>query len=91
VAAELMELVKDRAWLVKMTNAINQHWQKRSAAKKNLLAKGVTDRHSKIGTKALAESGRETLNVWGRAVFPHSHFAISFGLNRCGQMRKFKL
>jgi hypothetical protein len=31
--AELMELVKDRAWLVKMTNALNEHWRKNNAAK----------------------------------------------------------
>jgi hypothetical protein len=32
-ASELLELVKDRAWLVKMTNAINQHWQKNNVRK----------------------------------------------------------
>ena len=34
-ASELLELVEDRAWLGKVTNALNQHWQKRNAAKKN--------------------------------------------------------
>jgi hypothetical protein len=34
-ASELLEQVKDRAWLAKVTNALNQHWQKRNAAKKN--------------------------------------------------------
>ena len=34
-ASELLELVKDRAWLAKVTNALNQHWQRRNAAKKN--------------------------------------------------------
>ena len=34
-ASELLELVKDRAWLGKVTNALNQHWQKRNAARKN--------------------------------------------------------
>ena len=34
-ASELLELVQDRAWLAKVTNAVNQHWQKRNAAKKN--------------------------------------------------------
>jgi hypothetical protein len=34
-ASELLELVEDRAWLAKVTNALNQHWQKRNAAKKN--------------------------------------------------------
>jgi hypothetical protein len=33
--SELLELVKDKAWLVKVTNAVNQHWQKNNAAKKN--------------------------------------------------------
>jgi hypothetical protein len=36
--AELLELAKDKAWLVKVTNAVNQHWQKNNAAKKNLPA-----------------------------------------------------
>ena len=39
-ASELLEQVKDRAWLAKVTNALNQHWQKRNAAKKNRPAKG---------------------------------------------------
>jgi hypothetical protein len=34
-ASELLELVKDRAWLAKVTNALNQHWQRRNVAKKN--------------------------------------------------------
>ena len=32
---ELLEQVQDRAWLAKVTNALNQHWQKRNAAKRN--------------------------------------------------------
>jgi hypothetical protein len=31
--ADLLELAKDRAWLVKITTAINQHWQKQNAKK----------------------------------------------------------
>jgi len=31
---ELLEQVEDRAWLAKVTNALNQHWQKKNAAKK---------------------------------------------------------
>ena len=34
----LLELIKDRAWLAKVTNALNQHWQSKNARKKNLLA-----------------------------------------------------
>jgi hypothetical protein len=39
--AELLELTKDRAWLVKVSNAVNQHWQKNNASKK----KTSTDGH----------------------------------------------
>ena len=35
---ELLELVKDRSWLAKVTNALNQHWQARNAARKTGLA-----------------------------------------------------
>jgi hypothetical protein len=31
--AEILEAAKDRAWLVKMTAAINTHWQKQNAKK----------------------------------------------------------
>jgi len=31
--ADLLELAKDRSWLVKLTNTINQHWQKKNARK----------------------------------------------------------
>ncbi len=34
-ASELLEQVQDGAWLAKVTNALNQHWQRRNAAKKN--------------------------------------------------------
>jgi len=29
--ADVLELAKDRSWLVKLTNTINQHWQKKNA------------------------------------------------------------
>jgi hypothetical protein len=32
--AELLELVKDKSWLVKVTNTVNQHWQRNNANKK---------------------------------------------------------
>jgi hypothetical protein len=32
--ADLVEFAKDRAWLVKVTNAVNQHWHKQNARKK---------------------------------------------------------
>lgn len=31
---DLLEIAKDRAWLVKMTTAINTHWQKQNARQK---------------------------------------------------------
>ena len=32
---DLLELVKDRAWLVRMTNTVCQHWQGKNARKKD--------------------------------------------------------
>ena len=36
--AELLELAKDKAWLIKITNAVNHYWQKNNGAKKKGLA-----------------------------------------------------
>ena len=33
--ADLVELAKDRAWLVKVTNAVTSHWQKRNLCRKS--------------------------------------------------------
>ena len=38
--AELLEQVKDKAWLVKVTNAVNRHWQKNNASKKRFPRNG---------------------------------------------------
>ncbi len=48
---ELLELVKDRTWLAKVTNALNQHWQRKNLAKKNSLQIGlaVCDTTSVVG------------------------------------------
>jgi hypothetical protein len=35
---ELLEQIKDRTWLAKVTNALNQYWQVRNAARKTRLA-----------------------------------------------------
>jgi len=61
-AAELLESAKDKAWLVKVTNAINHHWQRNNAGKKNPLAKGLTNRHCSGDNMAMVESGRDALN-----------------------------
>jgi len=39
--SELLELMKDRAWLVKVTNAVNQRWHRQNAAKKGVAAESV--------------------------------------------------
>jgi hypothetical protein len=48
--AELMELSKDKTWLVKVTNAVNQHWQRNNATKKNGVRNGhgPTEGQSKV-------------------------------------------
>jgi hypothetical protein len=43
-ATDVLELAKDRAWLVKMTNAIGQHWQRQNACKRGTATKnGVSE------------------------------------------------
>lgn len=32
-SVEVLEFAKDRAWLARMTNALNQYWQKKNAAR----------------------------------------------------------
>ena len=44
-ALELLEQTKDRTWLAKVTNALNQHWQKRNAKKKICPANGSRNVH----------------------------------------------
>jgi hypothetical protein len=44
-ASELLELVEDLAWLAKATNALNQHWQRRNAAKRNRSLNGSQNGH----------------------------------------------
>ena len=45
--ADIMELLKDRPWLARMTNAITQHWHKKNERKKPRTIDG-------IGTERLA-------------------------------------
>src|SRR5271170_8306176 len=44
--ADLLEIAKDRSWLVKITTAINQHWQKQNSRKKSPL-NGAQNGHSR--------------------------------------------
>jgi hypothetical protein len=41
---EVVELGKERTWLAKVTNALNQHWQKKNAAKRQEGGRGLGDR-----------------------------------------------
>ena len=34
-AADVLEAMQDRTWLAKVTNALNLHWQKKNAAKRD--------------------------------------------------------
>ena len=43
--ADVLELAKDRAWLVKVTNTISQHWQHQNAKNLRQVA-GSLDGHS---------------------------------------------
>jgi hypothetical protein len=44
--ADVLELTKDRAWLVKATNTICQHWQKQNARKKDQPFNGAANGHA---------------------------------------------
>jgi len=39
-ASDVLELGKDRTWLARMTNALNQYWQRKNAAKKGFTTGG---------------------------------------------------
>jgi len=41
--ADVLELAKDRNWLVRATNAISQHWHGKNARKKNRSSLGATN------------------------------------------------
>ena len=40
-ASELLEQMIDRTWLAKVTNTLNQHWQRKNTAKKKGLEPGL--------------------------------------------------
>ena len=42
---DVLEMTKDRGWLVKITNTISQHWQHQNARKKNLTDNGALNGH----------------------------------------------
>ena len=46
--ADVLEITKDRAWLVKVTNTICQHWQKQNARKKDASFNGAVNGHTSL-------------------------------------------
>jgi hypothetical protein len=62
-ASELLEQIKDRSWLAKVTNALNQHWQKRNAAKKKHLEVGLPNRHSSSDSVVMAKGTQDAFDT----------------------------
>lgn len=48
---ELLELAKDRTWLAKVTNAMNQYWQRKNAVKRvaSLVGPNSPDEGAAVG------------------------------------------
>lgn len=40
-ASGLLQQISDRTWLARVTNALNPHWQRKNAVKKNGVARGL--------------------------------------------------
>lgn len=58
--AELLELTKDKAWLVKVTNAVNHYWRKNNASKKDQSQNG------KITASGGGNNGRDNSSIADR-------------------------
>lgn len=43
-ALEVLEQARDRSWLAKITNALNQHWQRKNAGKRDRLEVGELEK-----------------------------------------------
>ncbi len=50
--ADVLEIARDRAWLVKMTNTISQHWQQQNARKNSRSANGSENGHTILSVAA---------------------------------------
>jgi hypothetical protein len=46
--ADVLEMAKDRGWLVKVSNTICQHWQKQNARKKDHAFNGAANGHASL-------------------------------------------
>jgi hypothetical protein len=56
--ADILDLVKDRSWLAKITNIISQHWHKRNMRQKSHARNGSQNGHSDALDLAHADNGR---------------------------------
>jgi hypothetical protein len=56
-ASELLEQVQDRTWLAKVTNALNQHWQKKNASKKNCATNNLQNGQASPVRESMAVGG----------------------------------
>jgi hypothetical protein len=56
--ADVLELGKDRSWLAKMTNTVNQHWQKKNARQKSRSLNGAENGDSQALHLAGVNEGR---------------------------------
>ena len=55
--SDLLELAKDRAWLVKMTTTINQHWHRQNARKTSHSANGEQNGQARLVPAAELNAG----------------------------------
>jgi len=46
--ADVSELLKDRSWLTKVTNTINEHWHRQTARKKDLAVNDLQNGHAPL-------------------------------------------
>lgn len=51
--ADVLELLKDRSWLTKVTNTINQHWHRQNARRKNGAQNDVSENRDFVESLAL--------------------------------------
>jgi len=56
--ADVLDLVKDRSWLAKITNIIGQHWHKRNVRQKSHARNGSQNGHSLVPELAQVNGGR---------------------------------
>jgi hypothetical protein len=56
--ADLLELIKDRSWLARVTNTVVQHWQKKNSFRKERRSNGSCAPFAANGDRSSATNGR---------------------------------